>query len=305
VPSIKTPGYATDVAIKGERIYVANGSKGLQVLMVNQDGSLRLVHTVELAGAVNAVTVVDRYAVLTAGKAGLYIVDLEGQAGPQVTGHLGGLGSLRDVVVVGEFAFVAAKKAGLLQVSIKDPTAPRLLGSVDLPLSLKVFAQTLAVSVAGDKMLVANARAGCQVYDISEPEKPRFLTSVAIMEYVNRVSTVGDQGYLSGSKDSVHAVDLKTLQQLWSLDSGRLTGLVVMGGKVFLAHGNGGISIVPLPIELAEVNLRSSQELSVCIPTPAMSGSYSLWLTKGAQRLVVPEPLDFGGGELGTVAKGQ
>ena len=291
-----TPGYALDVAIQDDHIYVAAGIKGLHVLTVKQDESLRLAYTVKLAGVANAVTVVDNLVVVAAGKAGLYIVDMEGPAGPRVIGHLGEIGYVRDVAVVGKVAFVAAKKAGLLQISLEEPTAPRLVGVVDLPLSLKVFAQTLAVSAAGDKMLVANARAGCQVYDISVPEKPRFLTSVASMEYVKGVNTFGDRGYLFDSKDGVRSFDLKTLQQLRLVNSEKLTGLAVTGGKAYLGHGNGGVSIVPLPTELAEINLHSSQELSVFIPTPAMPGRYSLWLTKGEQNLVLAKPLSFEGG---------
>ncbi len=142
-------------------------------------------------------------------------------------------------------------------------------------------------------MLVANARAGCQVYDMSVPEKPRFLTSVASMEYVKGVSAYDGRGYLYDFKNGVQSFDLKNLQQLRTVDSSKLTGLAVIGDKAFLGHGNGGISIVPLPIELAEINLRSSQELSIFIPTPMMPGRYSLWLTKGEQSLILSEPLRF------------
>ncbi|APG26596.1 hypothetical protein A7E78_01195 [Syntrophotalea acetylenivorans] len=299
VDSFKTPGYAYDVAIKDDRIYVADGAKGLQVLTVKRGGVLQLVDTVKLDGVARAVTVIDRLAVVAAGKTGLYIVDIENIAGPRVIGYLGELGYLRDVAVVGEHAFVAAGKAGLLQVSIKEPTRPRVVGTVTLPLPLQVFAQSLAVTVHGDKMMVANATAGCQIFDVSVPEKPRFLTSIASMDYVKGVSAFEGTGYLYDYKNGVQAVDLKTLQQLRSVASSKLTGLAVVDGKALLGHGNGGVSIVPLPIELSEVDLRSSQELSVFIPNPAMRGRYSLWLTKGEHSMIVPQPLTFDQAGLG------
>lgn len=178
-----------------------------------------------------------RFAVVAAGKAGLYVIDIEDDSGVHVVGHLGNLGFLRDVAVAGDYVFAAADKDGLLQVSIETPSAPRLVGEVELPLSLQVFARTLSVAVKDDKMMVANARAGCQIFDISKPEKPRFITSIASMVYVRGVNAFEDSGYLYDFENGIQAFDLKALQRVRSIDSSKLTGLAVVGGKRFLVTG--------------------------------------------------------------------
>ncbi|MEZ4485787.1 MAG: hypothetical protein R2864_14885 [Syntrophotaleaceae bacterium] len=239
----------------------------------------------------------DRVVLVTAGREGLYALGLAGKAGAKVLGHLAMPGYVRDVAIAGDIAFVAAGKGGIKLISIEDPSAPRLLGAVDLPLHLQAFANSIAVAVSGNRMLVANAMAGCQIYDITDPVKPVFLESVASMEYVYKVKAFAGKGYLCDLNGNVLTVDLASFEQRKPFGSTRPSTLTVSESRIFFGQGNGGVSMVPLPVELPEITRHSRQEISIYVPAPATPGRYSVCLTQGGHSLPLPEILKFQEGQ--------
>lgn len=154
--SLALPGAAYDVALDGDRAFLAMGEQGVAVTDVS-GVKPSLVKTLAVPGVASGVAVDDRYAYVAACST-FAVVD-------RVTGDTKGqvwvpdplrpkrLAPAKDVAMVGTVAFVAAGKLGAVAVDVADPASPKVLGScrVDDPkfYASGVRAENGAVFVAG------------------------------------------------------------------------------------------------------------------------------------------------------------
>ncbi|MEJ2722631.1 MAG: hypothetical protein P8181_16055, partial [bacterium] len=160
--SVNTGERASDLAISGDYVFVANGGAGLAVIDVTTPTQPRLVGGLPLDGFAAGICLVGARAVVAAGLAGLYTVDVSVPLSPVLVGHLNTTGYSSLVYVSGETAYVAEFTAGIQIVDIGDPANPRLKGSLNTATNATgVTANRFFLYATDDRDGLLIARAQC------------------------------------------------------------------------------------------------------------------------------------------------
>ncbi|MBI5525642.1 MAG: thrombospondin type 3 repeat-containing protein [Deltaproteobacteria bacterium] len=148
IGNFKYEGSLRDVEMAGKYGY-ALGSRGLEILDMNDPASPQKLSEVIWAGLGRDVEIRGDYAYVANGVLGLTIVDLKDKTRPKVVGQEFLMGVAREVALSGVVAFVATGIFGIQIVDISDPTDPRWMDTIwnkDLTTDLAVSDGVLAAS---------------------------------------------------------------------------------------------------------------------------------------------------------------
>jgi len=116
-------GQATAVFGQGRYLYLGIGAE-LAILDVSDPTDPWRVGYVVLPDMATDIYVVDDYAYVTNGEAGLHVVDVSNPASPVKLSAVDTPGDARGVVVLGSTAYVADGKSGLGIFDVSEPTTP-------------------------------------------------------------------------------------------------------------------------------------------------------------------------------------
>lgn len=124
----------SDVFVRGNYAYVANGSSGLLIVNVENPSAPYLEGSYDSPGSAGGVYVNEDYAYLAAGQGGLQIVDVSDPANPFLVGTFD-QGNLAVTLVqaAGGFAFIGGGAFGLQIINIEDPSNPSLVAEYHTP----------------------------------------------------------------------------------------------------------------------------------------------------------------------------
>lgn len=178
--SVQISHEAWHVAASGNRLFVAGGDFGLQVLDVSGPESPSVLGAVLAPGYARGVAVQGQYAYLAEANVnggpfgGLRAIDIADPRNPEVVGSIALPRGALSVAVSGAYAYVAADTSGLQIVDITDPRNPSLVGGVGSG------GDAHAVAVSDTCAYVVDFRAGLQVVDIRNPREPEILGSLAM-----------------------------------------------------------------------------------------------------------------------------
>lgn len=229
---------------------------------------------VKLVGKVDAdnvrdpmgLTVVGKYAYITAGDDGLIVIDVSKPARPKRMGSCRLRGSARDVAVAGHHAYVAARQGGLRVVDISNPKAPVEVGFYGPRRAVQdgaVEAGPLVerVTVAGKHAYAIynyvpkgkNARHNVlQVLDISNPKAPAELGSFEPDrngQFLG-VAVVGKHAYIADKASMLWVVDISDPRAPAAVGSctalGEPHGVFVFGNHAYVADDDGAMHIVDI-----------------------------------------------------------
>jgi len=126
---LELPGRVLDVAVEGDRAYLAAETAGLQIVDVSDPNDPRPVGSIT-TGALDdarAVAAAGSYVFVAAGDAGLRMFDVSDPTRPQGVGGQEIPGGAIDVAVEGSHAVVADGASGVQLVDVTDPSEPRWL----------------------------------------------------------------------------------------------------------------------------------------------------------------------------------
>ncbi len=262
--ALNPPGLAQGLAAIDDRILVAGGRSGLQVL-TNTPGSLSLAYAVDTPGKAIDVEVGDGRVFVADGLGGLHAVVLGKDRGhiadtirpkgalkrvaysqeklyvgsfqgdlhiiaAEPHGRMKLLSTLSapkplfDIAVRNDYAYLACGTEGTFIVDIQHPEKPVLVGKVEVPDYLLPFDCSTSLTVAGEQLYVANGRAGIQVYNLTQAQSPRLVGSI---------STLGNAIALVVSGKQVYVANLLTgMQMIDCQDPDRLQMIGVLGVNV-------------------------------------------------------------------------
>ncbi len=165
-------------------VTVSNSAHGGTASVTVQTFSPTALAFLPLSGFVNGVEAVGSYALVAAGAAGVYVVDVSNLTSPQVVANVPTQGNANDVRASGTMAYVADGNA-LLTVDISDPTHPAVLASV-------AFAgNAVRLAVGKGLVYVADMAFGLHVVDVSSPSLPHEVGSIALPGEPRAVSLGG------------------------------------------------------------------------------------------------------------------
>lgn len=177
---VSTPGLATDIAVSGDRAFIADGGAGgLQVVDISDPSSPTIIGSEDSPGLASGVAVVqdttegiaNAIVVLADGADGVRLYGIFGAGSPDSFGTINTDGIANDVLIYDSTLFVADGWNGLVAYDLTDPNNPVEAG--------RLATQNAAVGLAYDEdsgmLYVAEAMGGVLIAEASNPLDPQLI----------------------------------------------------------------------------------------------------------------------------------
>ncbi|MBN1452896.1 MAG: hypothetical protein JW963_17895 [Anaerolineales bacterium] len=186
-------GYYRYLGIIGDRAYIANNEKGLEVVDIRQ-AVPKPVWT-QSGSKGYGIHIANDSVYLASNDLGLQIFDIANPDKPVLIGHFPTNGRFWDVWVQGTLAFLADRDLGLIVVDVSTPTELQQVGS----LSWGEAPMAEVIDGAGDYVYIAAGADGLIVVDVSDPTHPEtaYRYDPGLDTYGEGVLVWGDVLYLS------------------------------------------------------------------------------------------------------------
>lgn len=252
-------GYANEVAVQGDRVYLADGAAGLQILDITDRAHPKAMGVLKTGGTAVDIAVTNHFAYVADQGSGLQVIDVSDPNKPNKVGEFRTNGLALSVALSGTNAFVAYGGTGLMILDISNPATPRLVATVTNSASTtnfsSPFGSTYQVSVRGHYAYLANGTAGLQILDISDPAKPRHVGEYRIQRgfffdnmldvrkvkvtsaYAYVVPFVGGEGWVEGPMILSVSNPAQPVLTTGNMGIATLRGLANVGDYLF-AVGN-------------------------------------------------------------------
>lgn len=249
-----------DVAVQGDRAYLADFSVGGATAADVRTGGLRVVDlsdpeqpllesSVSGFSATLGVHVQDGRLLVGSGSAvgadayGLRILDLDDPANPVLRGTVATpeFTQAREFDGSGDIVYAAIGSGGFQIIDITSSSAPQLLATSTFP-----ERSTFSVKVADGIAYSAVLEAGLRIVDVSTPTMP---TELAVLDTPGRASdlVLGDGIVYVAGREGVTIVDVSmpaAPQILANLPVGNVTGLLLDGDLLYAGANEDGIVVI-------------------------------------------------------------
>ncbi len=235
-------GPTQTVAVKDNYAYVGIGMR-MVVLDVSNSSSIQQVgETSVFDGFVTGVFLNGNKAYVTAGAAGLYVIDISSPTQPSILGSDDTPGYAEHIFIKGSYAYVADGWSGLTIVDISDSTNPSEAGS------LSTLGYAFDVVVADHTAYIAAAGAGLKVVDVQYPSGPIEIGEYNTPGYAFGIDFSDGVVYIADGWEGLQIIDVSDPSQPFSLDStqtpGWAFGVSVEGSIVYVADAFKGLRLV-------------------------------------------------------------
>jgi hypothetical protein len=196
---IPTRGFAVDLVVADDLLYLANGGDGIRIGRVLKDGKINWIghFQTELA---RDIAVKDNIAYVADGQAGLKVFDVSDPTEPSLLGAHGSPYFLSAIVIGVNKAYIAGGLGGLEIYEVSDPRRPELIWR-------REFSEVRGLEVDQKYLYFADGDEGFRIYSIDEmPPSP-----------VSRLNTDGwncdcyildDIAYLADGGRGIKTVDI-------------------------------------------------------------------------------------------------
>lgn len=160
-----TPGYLWQVAVVGDRAYLADGSQGLHVLDVSDPTLPRHLATLPTADFALAVQASADRVLLAERLQGVSLLDVSDPAQPRRIDRYDTPGAALGLALDGARLFVADGNRGVIALALTPEGRLRRLTSRETEGS------ALALRVRGERLYVADRQGGLLAFDVSDPRR--------------------------------------------------------------------------------------------------------------------------------------
>jgi hypothetical protein len=242
--------YSNDIAISGNRAFVADGTNGVEVFYT---GNPQYPSRTDSVLTVNALGVdaVGSFAYVADGSEGLKIIDASTDS-LYVSGAVD-TNYATDVTVAGGYAYVADGPVGMTVIDVSNPTSPYPVGVFDTY-------NAVDVAVAGTRAYVADKQDGIKIFDISNPAAAVQLGALDTY-YALGIKVVGSLAYVADGAEGIKIIDVSdpaSPSLVGSLDSVNAQDVFLDGSIAYLADGSGGLKAVDVSSPAAPVLVGSA-----------------------------------------------
>ena len=183
-------GGAAQIAVQGDRLYVAAAYGNLQIYSIADPTAPSLLGTCERYNWPRELVVAGDFAFIAGGSDGVQIYNVADPSAPYLLSTYSTPDAVTGLTLVGNRAYLACGSAGMLILDISDATAPSLLGSYDTPDTART------ISVAGDLAYVADTYS-LQILNVADPTSPSLVGSVTLYGGALAVGVTGDWAYVT------------------------------------------------------------------------------------------------------------
>lgn len=159
-------GYYRYIEVVGDKAYIANHSRGLEILDIQNDVPKPVWAQTGSKGY--GLDIDGNIAYMASNELGLQIFDITKPAAPVLIGSLSTGGRAWDIWVKDKYAYVADLDLGLIVVDVSTPSRP-------IEISVFSWAEDPMAEVidgAGEFVYIASGQNGLIVVDVSDPSKP-------------------------------------------------------------------------------------------------------------------------------------
>jgi len=249
VGSIDTPGFARELFLTGDLVFLAAALEGLQVVDVSDPAAPVLVGSHDTDGDAMGVHIAGNHAYIADNNYGLQVMDISEPTSPlPVSSYNNTCGETQSVYVTGNYAYVGEEDGVLHIVDISDPSLPVQVG-------LRATGDRVrGIHVRGDYAYVMNQDGVVDIIDVSNPSAPFLASSVTATKTSEDIFVRGDYAYVSGSKMAVIDISDPTDAEVigsYSFDLVASPYLTVEGNYAFTTGLRHGINIFDISVPTA------------------------------------------------------
>lgn len=246
-------GMTSAVFVVGNRAYLGEGPR-LTIWDISQPSfPILLGKTAPFAGFVSDVMVVNEFAYVAAGEAGLRVVNIANPAAPREIGFYNTPWPAMGLYVSGNTVYVAAEFAGLRVVDVTTPTAPRELGFYDTP----GYAQD--VYVVGNIAYIADYTNGLRIINVADPKAPTETGFYDTPGSAYSVYVAGNYAYVADESGLrvVNVVNPANPSEASFLNTISAYDVYVVGVTAYIASEKNGVYLIDVsnPITPIEAGL--------------------------------------------------
>jgi hypothetical protein len=233
--------------------------------------------------------VADDYLVLTKGSSGIKLIDISDIKQPVVKDAKVDIHAL-DITSDGRFIYVASKNSGLLIYEITDNLKLRRLSSLSTPFPMNRFDSTPAIQVQEGIAYLAKGRSGLLIIDVKNPEKPKILSSIDIPGFCNGLSVSNGKVFVTSHCDGISVVNIEDPEKpvLFCNISMQSVSrrLQVVDDLIYVPHKGMGVTVIPVPMEVTEIDLISREHMQVKLPPVKFPGYYSIQVSNQSESMI-------------------
>jgi len=262
IETIATEGYAQDVLLDGDLLYIAQGEGGLMIVDVaNAENPQILSSSSEnIRGYCAKIAKKDSAVYLAAGTFGVTVANVSDPYNPDVTFSNLPMKPARNLKVLGNYLFTSISEQGIAIADISYPTQPDGRSTIDAT----GYSRDCAITPDSTFLLAATGEVGFSLIDISVFENgfgtyPE-IASIDLPGYADFI-TIDHERQLAflacgtAGLQIVDYADTTNVRHVGSYDgSGYAKEVVLHDNKAFVAAENGGLQVV-------DVTTPSSPEL--------------------------------------------
>lgn len=239
--NIPMDGFAVELTVSGEYVYLANGRDGLRIGRVDGEGSVEWTGHVQ-TGEARDVAIEDDILVLADGKGGARFYRLTIPDSPALISTWESQSYLSAVKVREGRAYFAGGLLGIEVVDFTDPSTPSLLWSEKL-------SEVRGLEVDDGHLYVADGFEGFRIYSLTGPV-PVLVSVMDTPGWVSDLYVSGDILYIADGQRGFMTVDIsdrKGPRKLGRIEIGAISRtLHVRGNTAFIASQTLGITAIDI-----------------------------------------------------------
>lgn len=236
---LPTRGFAIDLVAEGGFLYLANGSDGVRIGKVSNDGTIDWIGHFQTLVA-RDVALSGNMLVVADGYGGLKTVDVSDPGSPVLLGQTQSPYYLSAVILRGSKAYLAGGLGGMEVVDVSNPRSPKLTWRKD-------FSEVRGLDVDDEFLYFADGYEGFRIFSLAG-RGPSSLSLLDTPGWNCDCFVIGDTAYLADGGRGIRAVDIsdrRKPKELGAVSLGVLTREIhALDGIVFAAAHTRGIAAI-------------------------------------------------------------
>lgn len=241
VASLTTPSWAWDIAISGDRAFVASEERGIVWIDISDPFEPEIVEILAMPGQAQGVALTVDHAFVADGDDGLQVARITEGAPFEIIGSTALPGMAYGVSLYGKYACVAAGMEGIQVVSVADPAGPLPIGALDtegtawgilVHDSFAYLADASSIEAFSLGTMPANVAPICALEGVN-------VADIAVSDSVACMACVHDDLQVYSVADPLHPIPLGS-----AVLPGDAEGVEIRGGFAYTANWSGGMSVI-------------------------------------------------------------
>ncbi len=237
--SIPANGFAMELTVRGDYIYLANGRDGLRIGRIDKDGAVEWTGHVQTDEA-RDVAIEDDVLVLADGASGIRFYRITVPDSPALLSTWESLSYLSAVKLRAGRAYLAGGLRGIEVVDFMDPTAPSLVWNEKL-------SEVRGLDVDDNHLYVADGFDGFRIYSLAG-DVPQLVSTMDTPGWASDLCVSGDLLHIADGQRGFMTVDISDRTapaKLGRIELGAIARTLDMRGNVvFIATQTLGITAV-------------------------------------------------------------